>query len=129
MAGWDDVRRIALGLPGTSERLSRGNPHWRVADRLFVWDRPLHRPDLAALGPSAPTGPIIGARIAHIELRPALIAANPDVFFTIPHFDGYPAILARLDVITLPLLEDLITDAWLVQAPAKLAKQFREGGV
>jgi hypothetical protein len=54
VASWDDVRRIALGLPETSERLSRGTAQWRVRDKLFVWDRPLRPADTRALGDAAP---------------------------------------------------------------------------
>jgi len=60
VATWEDVRRIALGLPETSERLSRDRRQWRVKDKLFVWERPLRRSDLEALGDAAPDGPILG---------------------------------------------------------------------
>ena len=62
MAGWEDVRQIALGLPETSEGTSWGNASWRVRDKLFVWERPLRKGDLEALGADAPTGSILGAR-------------------------------------------------------------------
>ena len=125
MASWEDVRRIALGLPGASERSSRGTAQWRVADKLFVWERPLRRADLEALGPEAPDGPILGARVADEGVKHALIADDPAVFFTTPHFDGYPAVLARLDEIAEPVLTELITEAWLGRAPKKLAKDFQ----
>ena len=64
MATWDDVRRIALALPETTETTSHGNPAWKVKDRLFVWDRPLRQTDHAALGDAAPDGPILGVRVA-----------------------------------------------------------------
>lgn len=67
MADWDDVRRIALALPETSEEVSRGNAHWRVRDKGFVWERPLRGSDLRALGDAAPSGPILGARLAVIR--------------------------------------------------------------
>ena len=54
MADWDDVRRIALSLPETSERSSRGLPSWRVREKGFVWERPLRSADLRALGDDAP---------------------------------------------------------------------------
>ena len=72
MATWDDVRRIALALPETGERLSRGLRQWRVKDKLFVWERPLRRADLEALGDAAPEGPVLGARVEHLGAwRPA----------------------------------------------------------
>lgn len=124
MATWDDVRRLALALPETSERTSRDNAQWRVKDKLFVWERPLRRSDLEALGDAAPTGPILGARVEHEVAKQALIADDPDVFFTTPHFDGYPAILVRLDKIAPDVLEEVIVEAWLCRAPRKLAQAY-----
>ena len=74
MATWDDVRRIALGLPETSERVSRDLRQWRVKDKGFVWERPLRRTDLEALGDDAPDGPILGARVEHLGAKEALLA-------------------------------------------------------
>lgn len=129
MATWDDVRRIALALPETSERLSHGHPAWRVKDKGFVWDRPLRKSDLEALGEGAPTGPILGARVEHLVAKEALLADNPDVFFTTPHFDGYPAVLVQLDRISLDDLNEVIVEAWLVRAPQRLAEQYIESNV
>jgi len=97
VATWNDVRRIALALPGTAEQSSRGTPAWRVKDKGFVWERPLRRADLEALGPAAPDGPILAARVADLGVKQALLTDDPDVYFTTPHFNGYPAILVRLD--------------------------------
>jgi hypothetical protein len=124
VATWDDVRRLALALPQAEERLSRELRQWRVKDKLFVWERPLRRPDLAALGDAAPDGPILGARVEHLVAKEAVLADDPDVFFTTPHFDGYPAVLIRLDRIGLEELEEVITEAWLVRAPPRLAQEF-----
>jgi hypothetical protein len=124
MADWDDVRRIALGLPDTSERSSRDLAQWRVRDKLFVWERPLRPADLRALGDRAPTGPILGARVEHLVAKEALLADDPDVFFTTPHFDGYPAVLVRLDRIAGEDLEEVIVEAWLARAPKRLAKEY-----
>ena len=74
MATWDDVRRLALALPETEERVSREHRQWRVKDKLFVWERPLRRSDLAALGDGAPDGPILGARVEHLVAKEALLA-------------------------------------------------------
>src|SRR4051794_15522755 len=91
VATWDDVRRLALALPDTSEKTrADGLMQWRVKDKLFVWERPLRRPDLDALGVAAPTGPVLGIRVADDGEKAALVADNPRVFFTTPHFDGYP---------------------------------------
>ena len=127
MASWDDVRRIALGLPETSERPTHGgNPSWRVRDKLFVWERPLRAADLRALGDDAPDGPILGARVEHLGAKEALLADDPGVYFTTPHFDGYPAVLVRLEEIPTDELEELIVDAWIAQAPKRLAHDLIE---
>jgi hypothetical protein len=124
VATWDDVRRIALSLPETSEQLSRDLRQWRVKDKGFVWERPLRRGDLEALGEQAPDGPILGARVEHLVAKEALLADDPSIYFTTPHFDGYPAILVRLDRIALEDLHELIVEAWLARAPARLAKTY-----
>jgi len=124
VATWDDVRRLALALPETSERESRGHAQWRVRDKLFVWERPLRKPDLEALGDAAPQGAILGARVEHVLAKEALVADPSGVYFTTPHFDGYPAILVQLDLISPADLEEVTVEAWLVRAPAKLAQAY-----
>lgn len=127
MATFEDVRRIALSLPETTEAVSWGNAHWRVKNKGFVWERPLNKSDyeaLEALGEEAPEGALLGVRVADLGVREAMIADDPKLFFTIPHFDSFPAILVRLDVIDLPELEELISEAWLDRAPKKLAQQY-----
>ena len=126
MATWDDVQRLALALPDTDEVVSRGNRQWRVHEKLFVWERPLRQSDLKALGDAAPDGPILGARVEHEIAKQAMIADEPNVYFTTPHFDGYPAVLVReRDLGRLDYLElaEIITDAWATKAPKKLVKQ------
>jgi hypothetical protein len=127
MATWDDVRRIALALPETSERSSRELRQWRVKDKLFTWERPLRRADREALGDSAPEGPILGVRVEHLGAKEALLASDPGVFFTTPHFDGYAAVLVRLDRIDLDELEDVIVEAWITRAPKRLAQAYVDG--
>ncbi|MFL6075807.1 MAG: MmcQ/YjbR family DNA-binding protein [Mycobacteriales bacterium] len=126
MASWDDVRRIAMALPETTEGRSGhgGTPGWRVRDKLYAWERPLRPGDLAALGDAAPAGPILAARVSDVGVKDALVADDPAVYFTIPHFNGYPAILVRLDEIAVPELEELLVEAWLLRAPKRLAKEF-----
>jgi hypothetical protein len=124
VASWDDVRRIALGLPEAEERLSRDLRQWRVKEKLFVWERPLRRSDLEALGDAAPAGPILGLRTEHLVAKEAILQSDPEVFFTTPHFDGYPAVLVRLDVIGVDDLREAIVEAWLARAPKRLADAF-----
>jgi hypothetical protein len=124
VATWDDVRRIALALPETGERVSRGQARWEVRGKGFVWERPLRRSDLEALGRAAPDGSILGARVEHLVAKEALLAADPDVYFTTPHFDGYAAVLVRLERISPADLEELVAEAWLASAPKRLAKAY-----
>src|SRR5215217_2597924 len=129
MATWDDVRRLALALPETSEVTSRDLRQWRVKDKSFVWERPLRRADLEALGAGAPEGPILGARVEHLVAKEALLADDPSVYFTTPHFDGYPAVLVLLERISAEELEELIVEAWLSRAPKRLAKAYLESSL
>ena len=116
MATWPDVRRIALALPGTSEERSRDHAAWVVNKKFFVWERPLRKSDLAALGAKAPTGPILGVRTADLEMKDVILASDPRVFFTTPHFDGYPAVLVQLKKIGAKMLKEVIVEAWLARA-------------
>jgi hypothetical protein len=124
MATWDDVASIVGELQLTDER----SPHeWRVGKKLIVWERPLRKSDreaLAALGIEPPEGDILGARVADEGVKFALIADEPDVYFTTPHFDGYPAVLVRLAEIDELGLRELIVEAWLTQAPKRLVQEF-----
>ncbi len=125
MATWDDVRRIALALPETVERSSpEGVLQWRVRDKGFAWERPLRRADLEALGDAAPNGPIMAARVPDIGVKAALLAEDADVYFTTPHFGGYPAILVRLNQIPSRDLAELLVEAWLDRAPKRLAARY-----
>ncbi|QEC49515.1 MmcQ/YjbR family DNA-binding protein [Baekduia soli] len=124
MADWDDVGRLALELPGA--QADPGGRDWRVRGRSFVWERPLRRADLEALGAAAPDGPILGARVEHAGAKEALLADDPSVCFTVPHFDGYPAILVRLERIGVDELRELVTEAWLTRAGRRAARAFLE---
>lgn len=128
MATWEDVRRLALDLPETDEHGSyEGALAWRVKEKGFVWERPLRKSDLAALGDAAPDGPILCARVPDEGAKQALIADDPSVYFTTPHFNGYPAVLVRLERIGTAELRELVVEAWLARAPKRLAKRFQEG--
>jgi len=126
VATFDEVARLALALPETDERLSREHRQWRVKEKLFVWERPLRKTDLAALGDAAPGGAILGARVEHEGAKQALVQDPSGIYFTTPHFDGYPAILVQLDEIGLEELEEVVTEAWLCRAPPRLAAAYRE---
>ncbi|MBJ7520131.1 MAG: MmcQ/YjbR family DNA-binding protein [Solirubrobacteraceae bacterium] len=126
MATWDDVREIALALPETTEEGLYGQPSWRVRKKLVVWDRPLRKRDLEELGDAAPDGPILGAKVEHEVAKQALLASEPDVYFTTSHFDGHAIVLVRLERISVADLQELIEEAWLMAAPKRLAKAYLE---
>jgi hypothetical protein len=99
---------------------------WRVRDKLFVWERPLRAKEIESLGGEAPDGPLLAARVEHLHAKEALLAENPSVYFTTSHFDGYPAVLAQLERISSDELTELVTEAWLAQAPKRLARDYLE---
>jgi hypothetical protein len=123
MATWDDVRRLALALPETDERVRRDGMHqWRVKDKLFIWERPLRPKEIDELGDAAPDGPILGARVEHLVAKEALLSDDPRVYFTTSHFDGHPSVLVRLESIPIEDLEELVVEAWSTRAPKRLVE-------
>ncbi|HEY6485459.1 MAG TPA: MmcQ/YjbR family DNA-binding protein [Candidatus Cybelea sp.] len=125
MATWRNVRRIALALPGATEETTKaGNAAWLVNGKFFTWERPLRKSDLAALRDKAPEGPILGVRVADLEMKEVLLASNRQVFFTTPHFDGYPAVLIRLPKISTKLLKEVIVEAWLARAQKRAVTAY-----
>jgi hypothetical protein len=124
MATWEDVATIVGELPLTEERSPR---EWRVGKKLVAWERPLREPDwetLTALGIEPPGGDVLAVRVADEGVKFALIADEPDIYFTTPHFDGYPAVLVRLAEIDELGLREVIIEAWLTQAPKRLVQEF-----
>jgi hypothetical protein len=124
MATWDDVASVVGELQLTEER----SPHeWRVGKKLIAWERPLRKSDrdaLTALGVEPPQGDILGVRVPDEGVKFALIADQPELYFTTPHFDGYPAVLVKLAAIDQRGLRELIVEAWLTQAPKRLVQEF-----
>lgn len=128
MATWRDVSRFALALPQTQEEVSKdGRRSWTVKGKGFVWERPLRKSDLAALGIQTQDGPVLGAHTPDLELKDVLLKSNPKAIFTTPHFDGYAAVLIRLEKISARDLKDVIVEAWLTRAPKRLADDYLKG--
>ena len=119
MATWNDVRRIARTLPEVVEETSFGNAAWKVKKKLLLWERPLRKADIKALGDAAPKGAILGVRTVDLEMKDMLLARDPSVYFTTPHFDGYPAVLVQLERIGVRELKDVITEAFVAANASK----------
>jgi len=125
MASLDDVARLASELPGATEGERHGNRTWFVAGKAFAWERPFSKADVRRFGDETPpAGPILAVRTEDLGEKEALLAAHPAAFFTIPHFDGYSAVLIQLRKVSGPALREAVTDGWLACVPARLATQY-----
>jgi hypothetical protein len=129
MASWEDVAKIAGALPEVDEEPSYGERAWKVRKKTFAWERPLRKKEVEALGGfepegAAPSGEILSVRVADEEAKQALVSSEPEIYFTTSHFDGYPAVLIRLERIGRAELEELLIEAWLVQAPKRVAAAY-----
>lgn len=125
MATFEDVARIAAGLPGVTEGERHGHRTWYVGGKAFAWERPFSKADIKRFGDERPPdGPILAVRVEDLGEKEAVLAAQPAAFFTIPHFDGYSAVLIRLPEVARDALADALTDGWLASAPPALAAQY-----
>ena len=125
MASIEDAAAIARGLPEVTEGSRYRNRAWSVADKAFAWERPLSKADIKRFGDvTPPPGPILAVQVADLSDKEAVLAAGHKGFFTIPHFDGYAAVLIELDVVGKKALREAITDGWLACAPPELADAF-----
>jgi hypothetical protein len=126
---FDDVARLAAELPAVTEgeEKHRGHRAWQVAGKMFAWERPFSKADLKRFGDETPPpGPILGVRVEDLGEKEAVLAAAPDAFFTIPHFEGYPAVLVQLDKVRDDDLREAVLDAWLACAPPRLTDAYLE---
>lgn len=117
MADADDVRRVALALAGVEEIPSDGFD-FRVGNKGFVWSYPERRPGQRR---------VIRSDIAVLYVgdeaeKQALVLGEPELFFTTPAYDGVPLVMLWLDRVDGERLEELVTDAWRMRAPAELVE-------
>ena len=127
MVSVDDVALMASELPEVTVGERYGNRTWLVAGKAFAWERPFSKADVKRFGDATPPdGPILAVRVEDLGEKEAVLAAQPAAFFTIPHFDGYPAVLVQLRKVGKRALRDALEDGWLACAPPKLADAYIE---
>jgi hypothetical protein len=127
VVSFDDVASLALELPEVTEGSRHGNRTWLVNGKGFAWDRPFSKADIKRFGTETPPeGPILAVRVEDLAEKEAVLAAEPRAFFTIPHFEGYAAVLIRLPLVSRTSLRDALLDGWLACAPARLTKAYLE---
>jgi hypothetical protein len=127
MVTLDDVAAMALALPEVVEGERRGLRTWSVNGKTFAWERPLTKADVKRFGDTPPPeDPIVAVRVSDLGEKEAVLAQNSKGFFTMAHFDGYPAFLIELKQAGKRLTREAIIDGWLACAPAKLADRYRE---
>lgn len=126
MATQDDVRRIAIALPGVSEATEgfgfSVDHDGKAKGFVWVW---MER--VAPKKPRVPNPGVIAARVANGRDKAALLGADPDTFFTEPHYNGFPAVLVRLRQVSQATLRQVITEAWRCQAPKPLVMTYDAG--
>lgn len=129
MATMDSAGAILAELPDITESVRYGHSAWGVGKNVFAWVRLFSKADLKRFGEETPpSGPILAVRTADLHEKKALLAAHPRSCFTIPHFDGFSAVLIDVDNAEDDELRKLLVDGWLVYAPADEAEAFLAGG-
>ncbi len=123
----EDAARLALELPEVTEGERHGTRAWDVNGKVFAWERPFSKADIKRFGSvSPPDGPIVAVRVTDLSEKEAVLAAGNAGFFTIPHFDGYAAVLIQLEKVSAKALREALVDGWLTCAPPRLAERYLE---
>jgi len=122
MVSVEEVADMATVLPEVTVGERFGNRTWSVGGKAFAWERPFSKADIKRFGDETPpAGPILAVSVDDLGEKEAVLAANPEAFFTIPHFNGYAAVLIQLPLVTKKALREALIDGWLAVAPRKLA--------
>ena len=125
MVRLEEAGQMALELPEVTEGDRHGNRSWSVAGKVFAWERTFSKADIKRFGDATPPdGPILAVRVADLHEKEAVLAAQQKGFFTIPHFDGFAAILIHLKAATKKPVREALLDGWLACAPPALADEY-----